>query len=516
MTRPRLPLTSRTFVLLALATVVVSAAMGAWWLHLRGGEQPPPGSRPGNPWRPALHLTPDGGWMNDVQRPVWADGRWHLYNLVNADYPAGNGTSWQHATSTDLVHWEPQGIAIEKYLNGLGDIETGSVVVDRNNTAGFGAGAIVAIATQQLDGVQRQSLFSSRDGGATFTSYDGNPVLDNPGVEDFRDPKVIRDEARHRWVMALAEGDKIGFYTSPDLKTWTYTSGFVRDDLGTLECPDLFPMAVDGDPHRIRWVLAASANGSSYGRSTGYAYWVGDWDGRGFTADDPAPQWLDQGADFYAAVTWADPRASAAAELEHRYAIGWMNNWSYAGDVPAVPSTGGFNSLVRTIRLEDVGGRPTLTSHLLGDPPPPGTEPDVRTIGAIEGPTTVFRTDETSYHVHLRFAVDAAREVRIRVRAADGSSMTVGYDAEHRRAFLVRDTDAVAATMPDTYRRVQMAPAEPAADGTISLDLIMDGAPPRPSWATPPRSPAWCSSAPEPAPSRSSRWAALPTSPRRH
>jgi levanbiose-producing levanase len=145
-----------------------------------------------------------------------------------------------HSTSVDLIHWQDHGVAIDKYKNGLGDIETGSAVIDTKNTAGFGAGAIIAILTQQHEGVQRQSLFVSTDGGYRFKAYDGNPVMDNPGVHDWRDPKIIWDDKHNEWLMALAEGNKIGFYTSSDLKHWTYRSGFERNDLGLLECPDLF------------------------------------------------------------------------------------------------------------------------------------------------------------------------------------------------------------------------------------------------------------------------------------
>ena len=165
-------------------------------------------------FRPAYHLTPAKEWMNDPQRPFMLDGVWHYYYLYNADHPEGNGTEWFHVTSTDLVHWKDEGVAIEKFKNGLGDIETGSAVVDHDNTAGFGKGAVVAVMTQQDKGIQRQSLFYSTDKGYTFKAYDRNPVMDNPGQEHWRDPKIIRDEARDQWVMALAEGEKIGLYTS--------------------------------------------------------------------------------------------------------------------------------------------------------------------------------------------------------------------------------------------------------------------------------------------------------------
>ena len=144
--------------------------------------------------------------MNDPQRPILLDGVWHYYYLYNAGYPKENGTEWYHLTSTDLVHWKEEGVAITKYKNGLGDIETGSAVVDHDNSAGFGKGAVIAVMTQQDQGIQRQSLFYSTDNGYSFTAYSQNPVMENPGEPDWRDPKIIRDEAHGQWVMALAEG----------------------------------------------------------------------------------------------------------------------------------------------------------------------------------------------------------------------------------------------------------------------------------------------------------------------
>lgn len=313
-------------------------------------------------FRPSYHLTPAREWMNDPQRPFLLDGVWHYYYLYNADHPEGNGTEWFHVTSTDLVHWKDEGVAIGKFKNGLGDIETGSAVVDHDNTAGFGKDAVVAIMTQQDKGVQRQSLFYSTDKGYTFTSAGGNPVMDNPGAEHWRDPKIIRDEARGQWVMALAEGKKIGLYTSRDLKDWRYVSGFERKGLGILECPDLFQLDLDGDPAKRTWVLAASANGTEEGRTTGVAYWTGTFDGTAFTPAVDKHQWLDAGPDFYAAVTWDDPRLPENERMASRHAIGWMNNWTYARQLPTADWQGGADSIVRDIRLKIVQGRPTLVS----------------------------------------------------------------------------------------------------------------------------------------------------------
>ncbi|MGN6220314.1 MAG: glycoside hydrolase family 32 protein, partial [Microbacterium sp.] len=187
-------------VVIAAALVATACAVVLW---PRAGEPAPKASPSADPFqrpedwsadRPAVHLTPERAWMNDPQKPFFLDGLWHFYYLYNADHPDGNGTAWYHATSPDLVHWTDQGIAIDKYANGLGDIWTGTAVVDEHGTAGLGDGAVIAIVTQQTDGVQRQSLFVSHDGGYRFDAYEGNPIMDNPGVADWRDPRVFWDD----------------------------------------------------------------------------------------------------------------------------------------------------------------------------------------------------------------------------------------------------------------------------------------------------------------------------------
>jgi levanbiose-producing levanase len=431
-----------------------------------------------SPYRPAVHLTPGKHWMNDPQRPFWLDGRWHYYYLYNADYPEGNGTEWYHATSTDLVHWREEGVAIEKYGNGLGDIETGSAVIDTEDTAGFGADAVIAVLTQQDAGIQRQSLFVSTDGGYSFEPYEGNPVMDNPGEPHFRDPKIVWDDERHEWLMVLAEGHKIGFYTSPDLKAWTYRSGFERDDLGVLECPDLFEMSVDGDPSNTRWVLVAGANGAEHGMTTGTAYWTGDWDGEVFTTDAADPLWLDRGSDFYATVTWDDPRGSTADRLGSRYAIGWLNNWAYAGDLPAEDWHGGADSLVRELALTDrVDGRPTLISSPVDALASlEGTPLRAAKLEVADGAAPALpqpTSDAYRLRLDLRAGDSTAREVRFRVKEGDGSFATIGVDFASGSAFLARDADATAARMPSAYREVRTA-AAPPRDGVVTLDVIVD------------------------------------------
>lgn len=445
-------------------------------------EAPKSFSRPegASQFRPSYHLTPAKEWMNDPQRPFLLDGVWHYYYLYNADHPEGNGTEWFHVTSTDLVHWKDEGVAIEKFKNGLGDIETGSALVDQDNTAGFGKGAVIAILTQQDKGVQRQSLFYSTDKGYTFKAADGNPVMDNPGAQHWRDPKIIRDEAHGQWVMVLAEGEKIGLYTSKDLKDWRYASGFERKGLGILECPDLFQLDVNGDPAKRTWVLAASANGTAEGRTTGVAYWTGAFDGTKFTPADDKHQWLDAGADFYAAVTWDDPRLPKNERMASRHAIGWMNNWTYARQLPTTDWQGGADSIVRDIRLKTVQGKPTLVST-----PTPGLSAldgearaaDSRALtpdgaGGLPQPSSgAYRLDVTLE----RSADDDGTEALLKLGNGGADYATVGYNFEAgtawvSRAAVVPGAEGLGPLFTDR-RSARSLPRNGSAPGRGSVEL---------------------------------------------
>jgi levanbiose-producing levanase len=428
-------------------------------------------------FRPAFHLTPDQRWMNDPQRPFFLDGLWHYYYLYNVDYPEGNGTEWYHATSTDLVHWNDEGVAIEKFRNGLGDIETGSAVVDTEGTAGFGKGAVIAVLTQQHDGVQRQSLFYSTDNGYSFQSYEQNPVMENPGAEHWRDPRIVRDDANNQWLMLLAEGHKIGFYTSKDLKQWTYVSAFERDGLGILECPDFFQMDVDGDPAKRTWVLAVSANGTGEGRTTGLAYWTGSFDGKDFTPDGDH-QWLDGGSDFYAAVTWDDPRLTDGQRKASRHAIGWMNNWAYARNLPTT-NWFGAASVVRDLRLASDGGRPALVSTPTDALESLEGEAAQVPAGALENQALAV-PDSGTFKLDLEFERPAsgAGEARVLLQSGGRTYATVGYDFRSGKAFVVREGDAVADATEgkgvDPVYRETRAVDGPEGGDTVRLTAYVD------------------------------------------
>ena len=300
-------------------------------------------------YRPNFHFTPKANWMNDPNGMFYFNGTYHLYYQY---YPDGNvwgPMHWGHATSTNMIAWEEQPIAI--YPDDLGLIFSGSAVVDVNNTSGFGKDGIVPIVAMytyhnmkgeqagDLD-FQTQAIAYSLDEGMTWVKYDKNPVIPNSGIKDFRDPKVIWDVDHSKWIMTLAAGDKVLFYSSLNLREWilesSFGAAFGQHD-GMWECPDLFPIKVSGQDE-TKWVLLVSINPAAPNGGSGTQYFVGDFDGQKFTLDTDFKQqlqqdravWLDYGRDNYAGVTWSNIPKKDGRKLF----IGWMSNWEYARDVP--------------------------------------------------------------------------------------------------------------------------------------------------------------------------------------
>ena len=276
-------------------------------------------------YRPVYHHTPLWGWMNDPNGMFYKDGVWNLYYQYNPYGSTWENMTWGHATSRDLVHWQYEGTPIEP--DDLGTIFSGSAVVDSSNTAGFGKNAIVAMYTTAAEN-QTQSLAYSNDGGKTFTKYSGNPTL-TAKEPDFRDPRMIWNEATKEWNLVMATGQKMNFYSSKDLKNWKYESSFGEGygcHKGVWECPDLIEMA------NGKWVLFCNINpGGPYGGSA-TQYFVGQWDGHKFTCESKpeVTKWMDYGKDHYATVSFSN-----APDGRH-VALPWMSNWQYAAVVPTL------------------------------------------------------------------------------------------------------------------------------------------------------------------------------------
>ena len=301
-------------------------------------------------YRPVYHHTPAWGWMNDPNGMFYKDGVWHLYFQYNPYGSQWENMTWGHSTSTDLIHWTFQGAPIE--ADAWGTIFSGSAVVDHNNTAGFGKGAVVAMYTSAGEN-QTQSIAYSNDNGQTFTKYDGNPVLTS-NTPDYRDPHVFWNEDIKRWNMIMAEGQHMDIYSSADLKEWKLESQFGAEygnHGGVWECPDLMKMKVRGTD-QYKWMLLCNINpGGPFGGSA-TQYFVGQFDGHKFTCES-APEvtkWMDYGKDHYATVTFDN-----APDGRH-VAMAWMSNWQYANQVPTMQYRSA-NSVPRDLDLYEYQGQ---------------------------------------------------------------------------------------------------------------------------------------------------------------
>jgi fructan beta-fructosidase len=296
-------------------------------------------------YRPQFHFSPPTMWMNDPNGMVYYEGEYHLFYQHYPYNKVWGPMYWGHAISRDLVQWEHLPIALEP--DSLGYIFSGSAVVDINNTSGFKTGMnapLVAMFTYHdmagekagRNNYQYQAIAYSNDRGRTWTKYTGNPVIPNTeGVKDFRDTKVFWHQPSKRWVVVFAVADHVRFYSSKNLKEWTLTSDFGKNQgahTGVWECPDIFPLKVEGSK-TTKWVLLQSLGNGAPNGGSGTQYFIGDFDGKTFKNDNTPETvlWLDYGRDNYAGVTWSN------APQNRRIFLGWMSNWQYAQVVPTDP-----------------------------------------------------------------------------------------------------------------------------------------------------------------------------------
>ncbi len=353
-------------------------------------------------FRPVYHHTPQYGWMNDPNGMFYQDGVWHLYYQWNPYGSQWENMTWGHSTSRDLIHWQAEPTAIE--ADWLGAIFSGSAIVDKNNTAGFGKNAVIAMYTSAGTS-QTQSIAYSNDGGKTFTKYAGNPVI-TFNTPDFRDPKVFWHEPTARWMVVLAAGQEVQFYSSKNLKEWKYESSFGREygnHDGVWECPD---MLCFGE----KWVLLLNINpGGPFGGSA-TQYFVGQFDGQKFVCEDEPSEtkWMDYGKDHYATVTFHNAP-------EGRYvALPWMSNWQYAASVPTKQFRSA-NGLPRDLGLATAGGETLLTSK-------PAKE-----MLALRGQKVKAPTDA------CEIVVDVKGSMELTLQNGRGEQVVMRYDAQKQQ-----------------------------------------------------------------------------------
>ncbi|GAB3639409.1 glycoside hydrolase family 32 protein [Spirosoma arcticum] len=420
------------------------------------------------------HFSPKAHWINDPNGMVFYKGTYHLFYQYHPASSVWGPMHWGHTTSKDMVHWQEQPIAL--YPDSLGWIFSGSAVVDVNNTSGFGKNGqvpLVAIFThhnqalekQKSEKFQYQSLAYSLDEGKTWTKYAGNPVLPNPGITDFRDPKVRWYEPQKKWVMTLATKDRITFYSSPNLKEWAKESEFGKDlgaHGGVWECPDLFPLTHNG---KDVWVLIVSVNPGGPNGGSAAQYFTGDFDGKTFKPNSGQTKWMDYGTDNYAGVTFANTGNRVIL-------MGWMNNWQYARDVPT-PNWRGATTVPRELGLREVGSELFLTSMPVKEfDGLAGKTTSLNNVAVKDQYDLTAKTGGKTGHFKLTLSAPATNDFSIVLANERGNELVIGYD-KSTNAYYIDRTKSGKTDFEKGFGKRHTAPRL-STDGNLSLTLLVD------------------------------------------
>jgi len=419
------------------------------------------------PHRPQIHFSPQTGWMNDPNGLVYDHGTYHLFYQYYPDSTVWGPMHWGHAISKDLVHWKQLNIAL--FPDSLGYIFSGSAVVDEYNSSGFGQGGktpLVAIYTQHdpkgekagTNLFQNQCIAYSLDAGNSWIKYPGNPVLRTPGLKDFRDPKVSWYPDQKKWIMVLAAGDRMMFFSSRDLKTWMKESEFgagIGAHGGVWECPDLVSFKVDG---KKVWLLIANINPGGIQGGSGTQYFVGDFDGQHFICTDTTTKWADYGADNYAGVTWSNTG-------DEKIFMGWMSNWQYGTRVPTAKWRSAM-TVPRVLGLKKIGQSYYTTMQPVNDA--------LEKLVVKSDSKHISETENTilSGPTRLEFAVDNLYAFSFIFSNGAGQYVEAGYN-EEKNSFFIDRTHAGTSSFDPGFATIHYGPRI-ATSNDSKITVILD------------------------------------------
>jgi fructan beta-fructosidase len=426
------------------------------------------------PYRSQFHFTPAQFWMNDPNGMIFHNGTYHLFFQYFPGGTTWGPMHWGHAISKDMIRWEEQPIAL--YPDSLGYIFSGSAILDKNNSTGFGKDGkvpLVAIFTQHdpagekehRTDYQVQSIAYSLDEGKSWVMYEGNPVLKNPGIVDFRDPKVMWYEPQKKWVMTLATKDRISFYSSPDLKNWIKESEFGAETGahgGVWECPDLFELDNHG---KKQWVLLVSINPGAPNGGSGTQYFIGNFDGKKFTPINTESRWMDYGPDNYAGVTFSNTGS-------RKILIGWMSNWLYGEKVPTEKWRSAM-TIPRELKIKVDRNKPYLASE-------PVNEFAQLNSGSVvwknASPGKFFDLTTKTKNKNGTFKLSISKlplaDFSIVLSNNTGDELIIGYDRKNNNYFIDR-TKSGKTDFYSEFAKINLAPRV-STEKNININLIAD------------------------------------------
>jgi fructan beta-fructosidase len=425
-------------------------------------------------YRPQIHFSPKEKWTNDPNGMVYYNGTYHLFFQYYPDSTVWGPMHWGHATSADLIHWQQQPIAL--YPDSLGFIFSGSAIVDKDNTTGFGENGkvpLIAIFTHHdpkrarahRNDFQNQSLAYSLDEGKTWIKYSGNPVLKNPGITDFRDPKVMWYEPEKKWIMTLATNDHITFYSSSNLKEWRKESEFGKElgaHGGVWECPDLFTL--DDNGKKI-WVLIVNLNPGGPNGGSATQYFIGDFDGKTFTSSDTTTRWLDYGPDEYAGITWSNTG-------DRKIFLGWMSNWLYANIVPTEKWRNAM-TIPRELKLKHAGNNIYVASEPVAELKKIETnEIKVENILIDKNYDLSKKIGAIKLPCQINLNMNQPKDFSLSISNDNNEEVVVGYDKKQNHYFIDR-THSGKHDFHKDFAAKHIAPRLSKSD-KINLTLVID------------------------------------------
>ena len=425
-------------------------------------------------YRPQIHFSPKANWTNDPNGMVYNNGVYHLFFQYYPEGTTWGPMHWGHATSRDLIHWAEQPIAL--YPDSLGYIFSGSAVVDKTNTTGFGKERqvpLVAIFThhnpiaqkEKRTDYENQSIAYSLDNGSTWKKYAQNPVLKNPGITDFRDPKLMWYEPQKKWVMTLATKDRVTFYSSPDLKNWKKESDFGNDagaHGGVWECPDLFPLNDNG---KNVWVLIVNINPGGPNKGSATQYFLGDFDGKKFTPNSKDVKWIDYGPDEYAGITWSNTG-------KRKIFLGWMSNWLYANKVPTIKWRNAM-TLPRELKLMHVGNELLIASQPVTELSKIQSKPiTAENISATNSLNIAEKTGKGQFPCRINIVMNKIKDFSLVLSNELGEVLVIGYEKNKNQYYIDRTKSGKTDFQKDFSNR-HVAPRF-TNNAKMNLSLVID------------------------------------------
>ncbi|SDM89605.1 glycoside hydrolase family 32 protein [Bacillus sp. OK048] len=422
-------------------------------------------------YRSQFHFSPKEKWMNDPNGMVYFNEEYHLFYQYHPYGTTWGPMHWGHAVSKDMIHWEHLPIAL--FPDELGAIFSGSAVVDWNNTTGFfdqGQQGLVAIYTSAGTypnsdrPLQQQSLAFSKDNGRTWIKYEGNPVLSDIDIIDYRDPKVFWHEETNKWVMVLATGQTITIYTSLNLKEWEFASEFghaAGSHDGVWECPDLFNLPVEGGENKWVMIVSIGDNGKTKEGSR-TQYFIGRFDGTTFVNDhdDSTILWLDYGRDNYAGVSWSDIQDG------RRIYLGWMSNWRYANQVPTEAWRSAM-TLPRELSLVSTEDGIRLFQKPVAEISTIRKEIKISTEEAGNIPLS-----SSLMEINIEFEKESSNQFGFVIKHSEEEKTVIGYDVLEEKVFVDR-TLSGDSSFSTSFPAIQEAPLK-LDQQRLKLQVFLD------------------------------------------